>query len=240
MAPRSLNRWVTFDCFGTLVDWHAGFSAALDPLVGDKTADVVRAYHVHERLVEREQPHRSYKDVLVTALVRAAAENGVSISTSAARALPEAWPSLPVFDDVESMLAELRRNGWRIAVLTNCDEDLFQVAHRKFSAPFDFVLTAERIRGYKPARWHFRGFERLMRVERRDWVHVACSWYHDIAPAQALGIQHVWLDRERTGESAASPSTHVYAAADVAAVVDRLFAGAGNAEPAPAGAPAHG
>ena len=228
MVARSGNRWVTFDCFGTLVDWQAGFTAALGPLAGDKTPDVVRAYHAHERLVEREQPHRSYKDVLATALVRAAADHGVSISTSAARALPQAWSSLRVFDDVEAMLAELRAKGWRLAVLTNCDEDLFQVTHRMFRAPFDFVLTAERIRGYKPARWHFRGFERLLRVERCDWVHVACSWYHDIAPAQALGIQHVWLDRERTGESGVKASVHVHSAGEVAGVVEQLFERAGT------------
>ena len=228
MVARSGNRWITFDCFGTLVDWQAGFAAALGPLAGDKTPDVVRAYHVHERLVEREQPHRSYKDVLVTALVRAGADNGVSISTSDARALPQAWASMRVFDDVEAMLAELRLKGWRLAVLTNCDEDLFQATHQRFRAPFDFVLTAERIRGYKPAVWHFRGFERLMRVERRDWVHVACSFYHDIAPAQALGIQHVWLDRERTGEPGVSAAVHVHSATDVAGAVDRLLARRGN------------
>jgi 2-haloacid dehalogenase len=161
--------------------------------------------------------------VLVTALVRAAADHGVSISPSAARALPEAWSSMRLFDDVEAMLAELRRNGWRLAVLTNCDEDLFQITHRMFHVPFDFVLTAERMRGYKPAPWHFRGFERLMRVDRHDWVHVACSWYHDIVPAQALGLQHVWLDRDRTGEQGMPVSSHVYAASEVSRVVDSLL-----------------
>ena len=238
MVARSRNRWVTFDCFGTLVDWQAGFVAAIRPLAGERATDVVRAYQVHERVVEREQPFRAYKDVLVTAMVRAAAEHGVSISPSAARALPQAWPSMRIFDDVEAMLAELRLNGWRLAVLTNCDEDLFHVTHRMFRVPFDFVLTAERVRGYKPAPWHFRGFERLMRPERRDWVHVACSWYHDIAPARALGIQHVWLDRERTGEPGASASVRVHSATDVAGAVDRLLARRGNGEPAHFAVPA--
>jgi 2-haloacid dehalogenase len=219
------DRWITFDCFGTLVDWQAGFVAALRPLAGDKAPEVVRGYHVHERLVEREQPHRSYKDVLVTALMRAAADLGVTISPAAARTLPEAWQYMRPFDDVEAMLAELRSQGWRLAVLTNCDEDLFAVTHGMFRMPFDFVLTAERVRGYKPAAWHFRGFELLMRMERCDWVHVACSWYHDIEPARALGIQHVWLDRERTGEPGVQESAHVHLAADVAGVVDRLFQG---------------
>ena len=218
------TRWITFDCFGTLVDWQAGFAAALRPIVGDRTRDVLRAYHVHERTVEREQPHRAYKDVLVTALMRAADDCGVPLSRTAARALPDAWPSIRPFGDVEAMLAELRLRGCRLAVLTNCDEDLFQVTHRLFSEPFDFVLTAERIRGYKPAQWHFRGFQRLMRVARQDWVHVANSWYHDISPTQMLGIQHVWLDRDRTGETCVAAS-HVYSTGDVVDAVERLLAG---------------
>jgi 2-haloacid dehalogenase len=207
-------RWITFDCFGTLVDWQMGFASALRPLAGERAADVVRAYHGHERVVERERPHRSYREVLATSLVRAAADCGVTIPHSARHTLADGWPQMRVFDDVEPMLAELRRQGWRLAVLTNCDEDLFAITHRMFRKPFDLVLTAERVRGYKPAPWHFRGFERLTRVDRRDWVHIACSWYHDIAPAQALGIQNVWLDRERT-EQGVSTSVHVYSAADV-------------------------
>ena len=81
-------RWITFDCFGTLVDWHAGFAAALRPLVENMTEEVLRAYHAHERIVEGEARHRSYKDVLVTALVGAASECGIPLSLSAARELP--------------------------------------------------------------------------------------------------------------------------------------------------------
>jgi 2-haloacid dehalogenase len=84
-------------------------------------------------------------------------------------------------------------------------------------------VTAERVRGYKPAPWHFRAFELLTRGIRRDWVHVACSWYHDIAPAQALGIRRVWLDRERTGEDEASASFHVHTAAEAAQAIGALF-----------------
>jgi len=212
-------RWITFDCFGTLVDWQAGFAAALGPVAGDRVSDVLRAYHSQERAVEREQPHRAYKDVLVTALERAAAEAGVSLPPSARHALPQAWASMHVFDDVETMLAELRHQGWRLGVLTNCDEDLFEITHRSFRARFDFVLTAERVRGYKPEPWHFRAFERLTRVDRKEWVHVACSYYHDIAPAQALGVQHVWLDRERTGEPGVASWAHVHTASEVARAV---------------------
>jgi 2-haloacid dehalogenase len=224
---------VTFDCYGTLIDWQAGFTAALTRMASDKAAALVRAYHVWERKVEGETPHRSYKDVLATALVRAAADVGVPLSPADARILWQSWGTLRPFADVEPLLAELRRRGWRLAVLTNCDDDLFEITHRMFRRPFDLFLTAERVRGYKPTRWHFRAFELLTRVDRRDWVHVACSWYHDIAPAQALGIRHVWLDRERTGENPAVPSVQVHTAADVREAIESLVGRNPRREDAP-------
>jgi 2-haloacid dehalogenase len=225
VSSRAQTRWVTFDCFGTLVNWQAGFASMLAPIAGDRTRDIVRAYHASERLVERETPHRSYKDVLATALSRAAAARGVSLPESDARALQRSWGSMPIFDDVEPMLAELRRRGWRLGVLTNCDDDLFEITHRSFRAPFDLFVTAERVRGYKPAPWHFRAFQQLARVNHCEWVHVACSWYHDIAPARELGVQTVWLDRERTGEDASVASARVLSASEVCVAVEALFEG---------------
>ena len=217
------TRWVTFDCYGTLVDWQTGFADALTRMAGDRAPDVVRAYHECERQVERETPHRPYKDVLVTALVRAAATVGVQIAEAEARALPQSWGSMRLFDDVEGLLAELRNRGWRLAVLTNCDDDLFEMTHRLFARPFDLFVTAERVRGYKPAPWHFRAFEMMSGVDRRNWIHVACSWYHDIAPTESLGIRRVWLDRERTGEDPAIASARVHSGPDAVRAIDALF-----------------
>jgi 2-haloacid dehalogenase len=219
------QRWVSFDCYGTLVDWLTGFSRVLTPLAGHGTDRLLRAYHAAERLMEREAPHRSYRQVLAEALLHASARSGATISATDAGALAQAWGSLQVFEDVESMLAALRQRGWRLAVLTNCDDDLFEITHRTFHRPFDLFFTAERVRGYKPAPWHFRAFERVTHVRRTDWVHVACSWYHDIEPARALGIQSVWLDRECTGEDPNTASAHVHEAADVVLAVERLFSG---------------
>jgi 2-haloacid dehalogenase len=217
------ERWVTFDCFGTLVDWHKGFTEILSPFARERVSDVVRAYHACERQIEEEMPHRSYKDVLVAGVVRAAAEAGVSISEDEAQALPHSWNALRPFADVETLLAELRQRGYRLAVLTNCDDDLFETTHRMFGEPFDLFVTAERVRGYKPAPWHFRAFELLTGATRGDWVHVACSWYHDIAPAQALGIKRVWLDRDRTGDNPALASAHVHTVSETLAAVDGLM-----------------
>lgn len=219
--------WVTFDCFGTLVDWLSGFSAILRPLFGDKTADVVRAYDRFERLLEAETPHRPYKDVLTTGVLRAAEQIGVPVSESQARRLPQQWGTMPVFADVEPMLAVLRADGYRLGVLTNCDEDLFAETQRAFRARFDLVVTAERVCDYKPSPAHFRHFSRVSGVKAGEWVHVANSWYHDITPARALNVPRVWLDRDDTGEDPADASVRLRSATEVGDAVAALFRGKG-------------
>ena len=128
------------------------FRSILQPLAGQRTPEVLRAYHQFERLLGKETPHRLYEDVLATALLRAAGEVGVTFSEVQARSLRQRWAMLPVFDDVEPMLAGLCAAGCRLAVLTNCDDGLFDRTHRAFRAPFDLVVTAERVRNDKPSR----------------------------------------------------------------------------------------
>jgi 2-haloacid dehalogenase len=215
---------VTFDCYGTLVDWQNGFTSMLSSLAGHRAGDLARAYDEHERRVESERPHRSFKDVVVRTLLRSAEELGLRVSDAAARGVLDLWSMLRPFDDAEPLLAALRANGYRLAVLTNCDDDLFETTHRTFGTPFDLFVTAERVRGYKPAPWHFRAFELLTGVQRADWVHVAASRYHDIEPARALGIKHVWLDRNASlAPAATSPwyATNALAAVDA---IERMMA----------------
>src|SRR5262245_3151510 len=130
---------------------------------------------------------------------------------------------LRLFDDVEPMLAALRQAGCRLAVLTNCDDDLFEETQRAFRQRFDLVVTAERVRDYKPSLAHFRYFARYTGATHETWVHVACSWYHDIAPARELALGRIWLDRDRTGEARSSASAYVQSAADVPGEVARLL-----------------
>ena len=216
------QRWITFDCFGTLVDWHKGFTEILSPFARDRVDAVVRAYHECERRIESERPHKPYRDVLVESVVRAGAEAGVPISAGDAQALPGGWQSLQPFAGVERLLAELRDRGYHLAVLTNCDDDLFETTHRMFRTPFDLFVTAERVRAYKPAPWHFRAFELITGAARSDWVHVGCSWYHDVAPAHALGIRSVWFDRDRTGNDPALASAHVHSECEALRAIDAL------------------
>lgn len=212
-------RWVTFDCFGTLVDWNSGFDAILRPTAGEKTAALIDAYHRAERVLEAESPHRLYRDVLTTGVLTAAGEVGVPMSEQQANALPDRWESLPVFSDVEPMLAGLRAEGYRLGVLTNCDDDLFALTAKSFLLPFDLVVTAERVRDYKPSLSHFRYFARSTGGHKGNWVHVARSWHHDITPARELDVPRVWVDRDNTGEDASAASIRVTSAVDVCVAV---------------------
>jgi 2-haloacid dehalogenase len=217
-------RWITFDCFGTLVDWNTGFDAILRPIAGEKTAALIDAYHRVERVLEAESPHRLYRDVLTTGVLAAAADVGVPVSREQASALPDAWGALPVFSDVEPMLAGLRAEGYRLGVLTNCDDDLFALTEKSFLLPFDLVVTAERVRDYKPSQSHFRFFARSTGAHKDSWVHVARSWHHDIAPARALDLPRIWVDRDNTGEDASAASVRVSSAVEVCVAVASLRA----------------
>ena len=216
------SRWVTFDCYGTLVDWTSGLGDLLAPIAGEQASAVAAAFSGWQLELERQGPIGSHKQVLKSALLCAAGERGVRLTDADARTLTRSWSALRQFADVEAMLAALRARGYRIGVLTNVDDDLFEITHRSFATPFNLFVTAERVRGYKPEPWLFRAFERLTRVERGDWVHVGSDWYHDIAPAQALGVPRVWLDREGSAPSGAA--LRAASGVDVVRAIDQHFA----------------
>lgn len=227
------ERWLTFDCYGTLVDWNGGFRGALKELAGDKVDDLVGSYHRWEPIIQTGTPHCSYRDVLALTLERAAAECGIPMNEGQETLLSESWEGLRPFEDVEDILAGLRQSGFRLGILTNCDDDLFAVTHAQFAKPFDLVITAEQVMDYKPSLSHFRRFQRVTGVGSGHWIHVACSWRHDMVPAAALGLPRVWLDRDETGDDPALASIRITDPADLAGSVARLSqsgsAGTGSA-----------
>jgi 2-haloacid dehalogenase len=216
------DRWISFDCFGTLIDWHAGFAAILRPLAGDRTAELTAAYHEFERPLEQESPHRLYREVLKEGVARAAAKIGLSLTAAQTESLPQRWGTQPVFADVEPALAALRADGWKLAVLTNCDLNLFAQTQRGFRKPFDLVVTAEQVKDYKPSLAHFRYFSRVSGVEKANWIHAACSWYHDVAPAREMGIRCIWIDRDRTGEDPQTATMRIEGATELPGAVERV------------------
>jgi 2-haloacid dehalogenase len=195
------DRWLTFDCYGTLVDWWTGMGQAAEAAAGERGSEVLAAYHGHELMLETERPILRYREILREGLRRAAAEVEVDLTGPGADAFVDAWMEMPVFDDVGPALQALRDAGWRLAILTNCDDDLIAGTQRHLPLALDMVVTAEQVGGYKPDLDHFREFRE--RAQPDEWLHVACSWVHDIFPAARLGIPRVWVDRDRSGHPAA-------------------------------------
>jgi len=194
-----VDRWVSFDCSGTLIDWTAGMLAALGPLVGDRAEGLLGAYHACEPRFTATEPHVAYRDVLVEALRRAAALERLHLPSDGERVLVDAWGSLPAFPETPGVLAELRDARWRLAVLTNCDDDLFALSAPALGVELDEVVTAEQVRSYKPRLEHFEELARRTGADPARWVHVAGSWVADMVPASRLGLPRVWVDRDASG-----------------------------------------
>jgi 2-haloacid dehalogenase len=195
MLPR-VTRWATFDCYGTLVDWNAGIRAELERLLPGEDADaLLERYHEAERRVQRERPSASYRDVMAAALGEVASGVGAALPELERDALGRALPGWPIFPEVAGALSEARERGWSLAVLTNSDRDLIDASLESIGVPFDATVVASEIGSYKPAHGHWRVFYETTGADRDLHVHVAQSHFHDIAPANELGLTSVWINR---------------------------------------------
>lgn len=192
-------KWITFDNYGTLTEWLTGMRAALvSSGVADKDADeLLLAYHAAEFTIES-SGWLPYRDVLRTGLRTAAEVTGIALPEDAEGAFLDHWDELPIYPDVAEGLGALRADGWKLVVLTNCDDDLWARTRSNIPIEFDDWVTAEQVQSYKPELGHFHAFRE--RIEDDDiWVHAAASWLHDIYPAARVGIPRVWVDRDLTG-----------------------------------------
>jgi 2-haloacid dehalogenase len=195
-------RWLTFDCYGTIADWNTCMLGALEPVAGAQAAALLAAYHRAESILEARPRWAPYRDILAEALTLAGRRTGIRVGADAAAAFADAWPQMPVFADVAAALGTLTAAGWRLAILTNCDDDLFATTAARLPVPFEVAVTAEQVRSYKPDLGHFRAFAELTGATPANWIHVANSWVHDITPAARMGLRSVWVDRDQTGHPA--------------------------------------
>lgn len=214
-------RWLTFDCYGTLVDWRTGIAEGIEAVAPGRSAQLLPTYYRHEAAVQRER-FRPYRDVLAEALRRAAAEAGVTLRAGAEGILPDTLPGWPVFDDVGPALSRLRESGWKLGVLSNIDPDLFAGTRQRLPVRIDAVITALDVGSYKPAAGHFIQFRHTYQPQVQ--LHVAQSWFHDIAPAHALGIQAIWINRLGELDDASIAAAVLPDLRDLPATVSRLAA----------------
>jgi 2-haloacid dehalogenase len=190
------ERWATFDCYGTIVDWNAGIREELEKLFGVERADrMLERYHELEPEIQAASPGRSYREVLTVALERLAEEEGLTLPEGEASALAQSLPSWPVFEDAPPALEEARGRGWRLAILSNTDRDLIEATMAEIGVTFDDAIVAGDIGSYKPAVDHWNVFRDQHGGDDVRHVHVAQSLFHDIAPASEIGIPSVWINR---------------------------------------------
>jgi len=190
------ERWATFDCYGTLIDWNGGIRAELEKLFGVEHGERLLArYHELEPEIQVARPGSSYREVLSIALERLAEEAGLTLPEGETSALARSLPSWPVFDDVRPALAEARSRGWRLAILSNTDRDLIDASMDTIGVPFETAIVAGEIESYKPARRHWDVFREETGANLEVHVHVAQSLYHDVAPASELGLPCIWINR---------------------------------------------
>ena len=203
MPLPSYVRAITFDCFGTLIDWNRGISeilgrwaAAHDVAAsGDK---LTTAFAVAQRRHQAAKPFKSYRTVLHDAFLDLAGDHGVDAPHDDAAAFAASVPDWPAFDDTVAGLRSLKE-GAVLGVMSNVDNESFERVHaERLDGQIDIIVTADDVAAYKPdlSLFHKMACELEARgIDQRNWLHVAQSQFHDIAPCRKLGLACVWLDR---------------------------------------------
>ncbi len=217
-----MNRYdfITFDCYGTLIDWESGIAdafldAAKDEGVRLQRDYVLRAYERYEPVVEGES-YRLYRDVLTETAARVARSLGWTPrdTTVLYKSLPQWKP----FADTNPALERLKAAGYRLGILSNVDDELLAETRRHFTVEFDLIVTAQQVHSYKPARGHFDAAK--SRIGDARWLHAAQSNFHDIVPVNAFGADTAWVNRR--GDTALPGGVPTHEVRDMAGLADLL------------------
>jgi 2-haloalkanoic acid dehalogenase type II len=198
--------FITFDCYGTLIDWESGIvnacqtEAAHDGLQL-KRAEIVAAYHIEEPVVESGK-FRTYREVLTETAMRVAAGLGWKLDPERASFLAASLPRWQPFSDTNTALERLARR-FKLGILSNVDDDLIAETRRLFTVDFDLIITAQQVRSYKPSHNHFN--TALERLQGKRLLHAAQSYFHDVVPCAELSIPVAWVNRKSEQADSGGP-----------------------------------
>jgi 2-haloacid dehalogenase len=205
-------RLVTFDCYGTLIDWETGIFSALRPILAahGKTitdSELLRLYSELESEAQQGEFH-PYREVLQSVVRGFGKSLEFNPTESQMRSLPDSLPNWLPFPDTTAALGRLK-SRYQLAIISNVDDDLFAATARRLQIPFDYVITAQQARAYKPSPQIFKLAQQRTGVAPGQWLHVAQSIHHDVIPARSLGISSVWVNRPspRPGSGAAKAAS---------------------------------
>jgi 2-haloacid dehalogenase len=233
---------LSFDCYGTLIDWEAGIAAVLGPWAREQGLDLgdeelLLAYADNEAAVEEEMPSALYPEVLATAFRRTGEKLGAPVSDEWAQRLGDSVPDWPAFPDSADALARLRRH-YQLIIVSNVHRAGFAGSNQRLRGDFAAIITAEDVGAYKPAEDHFRALDAALPglgLDRTELLHVAQSLFHDHVPAKREGLPSAWINRRhnRPGWGATpepdqnfSYELEFKSMGDFADAVDRAFADA--------------
>lgn len=225
------GRWLTFDCFGTLIDWRHGIRTTGELLFTGHGPAFLDAYAATEAQVENEGSFHRYRAVLTETTRRVAKQLSLQLKPADATALVSTIPYWPPFADVGPALGELRKEGWSLALLTNCDRDIIALTQKRLPVPFDAVVTAEDVSAYKPDPRHFLLFQSTFGASADSWIHVAQSYFHDIKPTHELGITRIWVNRQGEKDDPSLADAVIPDLSHLPAAVRRLAAKAPRPSP---------
>lgn len=213
---------ITFDCYGTLIDWESGIADAFlntareDGVVLSRE-NVLRAYERIEPAVEHES-YRAYREVLTETAQRVASALDWPLTPDRAMFLASSLPAWNPFADTNPALERLRAAGYRLGILSNVDDDLLSETRRHFTVDFDPIITAQQVRSYKPAPEHFLTAKE--RIGSARWLHAAQSNFHDVVPVNAMNLPTAWVNRRN--DTPGAGGVPMYEVPDMAGLADLL------------------
>jgi 2-haloalkanoic acid dehalogenase type II len=218
MSGARLYDVVTFDCYGTLIDWDGGIADAFARALSETGAglDPRRALEIYEEVeaaVEAEG-YRSYREVLAESARRVARRLGWALPEAGASFLAESLPRWIPFADTNAALERLFKAGHCLGILSNVDDDLLAATRKHFTVPFDLIVTAQQVRSYKPAPGHFLAARE--RIGGQRWLHAAQSHFHDVTPARRHLIPVAWINRKRLVRDEPRPDRELHSLAGLA------------------------
>lgn len=199
--PGARPDWLTFDCYGTLIQWDEGLLKAVETMLSRQSgwrvdaATLIRVYDSHEHALEQARPHRSFREVAGEGLRLAMEELGLFSAPSDIDVLTSSISKMPPFPEVVAALGELKALGFRLCVISNTDDDIIAGNIAQLGAHIDQVVTAEQAQAYKPSARIFEHSHRALGVSRDEVVHICASPHLDLAAARDIGFRAIWIDR---------------------------------------------
>lgn len=222
--------YLTFDCYGTLIDWESGIVNAMRPILEahgvEQTDNQILDLFAELESKIQQPPYRSYRDVLAAVLDGFGERHGFVPTEDERKAFSGSVVDWPAFPDSVAALADLAEH-YKLVILSNVDDDLFQGSAERLQANFADVITAQQVGSYKPDPRNFEVLLERLNVPKSEILHVAQSLFHDIAPANAAGLDTVWINRRHgkegfgaTPPQEAQPDLELPDLASLARVVD--------------------